>query len=294
LERNCKVYHSSGDADVMIVRKALELARVSNTALIGDDTDLLVLLCYYACMESHNIFFKPEPKKGTKKPRVWNITTVKEKLGPDICNSILFLHAILGCDTTSQLYGFGKGVSLKKFKSSKHFQMQAKVFSAAESSPNDIMVAGEEALVDLYNGNPREGLDSLRYKCFSKKVATNTTFVLPQTLPPTSAAAKYHSFRVYFQIQEWKGNGSGMQPTAWGWKECDGKLITVLTDLPPAPDELLKIIRCNCHTDCSSMRCTCKKYNVKCSSACGNCKGTACTNSDTSIDEEDDPDTDTE
>ena len=71
----------------MIVRKAVELARVSNTVLIGDDTDLLVLLCYYACMESHNIFFKPEPKKGTKKPRVWNITTVKEKLGPDICNS---------------------------------------------------------------------------------------------------------------------------------------------------------------------------------------------------------------
>ena len=102
--------------------------------------------------------------------------------------------------------------------------MHAKVFSAAESSPNDIMVAGEEALVDLYNGNPREGLDSLRYKCFSKKVATSTTFVLPHTLPPTSAAAKYHSF----QIQEWKGNGSGMQPTAWGWKAdaCTYRLTT--------------------------------------------------------------------
>ena len=29
--------------------------------------------------------------------------------------------------------------------------------------------------------------------------------------------------------------------------------MPVLTDLPPAPDELLKIVRCNCHTDCSSM-----------------------------------------
>ena len=30
-----------------------------------------------------------------------------------------------------------------------------------------------------------------------------------------------------------------------------------LTDLPPAPDELLKMIRCysNCHTDCSSVTC---------------------------------------
>ena len=293
LERNCKVCHASGDADLMIVQKAVELARVADTVLVGDDTDLLILLCYHACLESHNIFFKPEPKKATMKPRVWNITAIKEKLGLEMCNNILFLHAILGCDTTSQLYGIGKGTSLKKFKSSKHFQMQAKVFSTTTSTPHDIMAAGEQALVDLYSGNPKEGLNSLRYKRFCEKVATNTTFVLPQTLPPTSAAAKYHSFRVYFQIQEWKGVASEMQPTAWGWKDYDGKLMPVLTDLPPAPDELLKMIRCNCHTDCSSMRCTCKKYNVKCSSVCGNCKGTGCTNSDTSI-HEDDTDANTE
>ena len=68
--------------------------------LVGDDTDLLVLLCYHACLEPHNIFLKPEPKKATMKPRVWNITAVKEKLGFEICNNILFLHTILGCDTT--------------------------------------------------------------------------------------------------------------------------------------------------------------------------------------------------
>ena len=83
----------------MIVQKAVELARVADTVLVGDDTDLLVLLCYRACLESHNIFFKPEPKKATMKPRVWNIIAVKEKLGFEICNIVLFLHAILGCDT---------------------------------------------------------------------------------------------------------------------------------------------------------------------------------------------------
>ena len=36
-------------------------------------------------------------------------------LGPDICSSIIFLHAILGCDTISQLHGIGKGNSHKKF-----------------------------------------------------------------------------------------------------------------------------------------------------------------------------------
>ena len=65
-------------------------------------------------------------------------------------------HFVLACVTRMwhniTAIWIGKGVSLKKFKPSKHFQMQAKVFSAPESTPNDIMVAGEQALVDLYNG----------------------------------------------------------------------------------------------------------------------------------------------
>ena len=119
----------------MIAQKAVEVAREVDTVLVGDDTDLFVLLRYYASLECHIIFFKPELKKGSKNPGVWNITAVKEKLGPELCSNILFLHAILECDTTSQLFGIGKGTSLKKFKSSKHFVAQANVFNAANSTP---------------------------------------------------------------------------------------------------------------------------------------------------------------
>ena len=287
LEKKCKLYHAPGDVDVLTVQKTVESSTMMDTVLVGDDTDLLVLLCYHANLDSHNILFRPEPKKNTKNPRVWNIKAVKEQLGLEVCNNIPFLHAVLGCDTTSQLYGIGKGTSLKKF--SKHFQEQAKVFGVESATLKDISAAGEQVLVNVYNGTPGESLDSLRYKCFCEKVATNTMCIRihPQTLPPTSAAAKYHSLRVYFQIQEWKDCSAEMQPLEWGWKKSEGKLMPVLTDLPPAPDELLKIVRCNCHTDCSSMRCTCKKHNVKCSPACGNCRGLGCTNSDNLEDEDD-------
>ena len=90
------------------------------TVLVGDDTDLLILLCYHACLDSHHIFFRPEPKKTIKHHRVWNIKAIKEQLGTDVSNRILFLHAVLGCDTTSRLYGIGK--------TSNHFRRQAKVF----------------------------------------------------------------------------------------------------------------------------------------------------------------------
>ena len=64
-----------------------------------------------------------------------------------------------------------------------------------------------------------------------------------------------------------------------GGRMMESKFVPVHTDLPPAPENLLKMIQCNCRTDCSSMRCACRKPNVKCSPACGNCRGSDCTNS---------------
>ena len=45
-------------------------------------------------MDFQNTFFKPEPKKNIKKPRVWNIKVIKEQLGPNLRSNILFLHAM--------------------------------------------------------------------------------------------------------------------------------------------------------------------------------------------------------
>ena len=268
----CKVHHAPGDAELLIVQKAVESATMRNTVLVGDDTDLLILLCYHESLDSHCIFFRPEPKKTTKNPRIWDIKAVKEQLGPEVCSHILFLHAVLGCDTTSCLYGIRKGASLIKFKSSRHFHEQAKAFNVQSASARDVTAAGEQVLVSIYNGRPEESLDSLCYKQFCEKVTTNTSHVQPQTLPPTTAAAKYHSLSVYLQIQQWKGPEDDLSPVECGWKEMEGGLTPVQTDLPKAPEELLRMIRCNCQTDCSSMRCTSEKHNIKCSAGCGNCR----------------------
>jgi len=71
--KNCETHHVSGDADLLNVLKAIQSAITTNTVLVGDDTDLIVLLCYHASMESHDLFFCPEPKRNAKKPRIWNI-----------------------------------------------------------------------------------------------------------------------------------------------------------------------------------------------------------------------------
>ena len=80
----------------------------------------------------------------------------------------------------------------------------------------------------------------LHYQKFCDKVAKSSSFVEPQSLPPTIASARYHSLLVYYQVQLWKGNE--LKPEEWGWKHVDSQLRPKLSDLPPAPDDLLKTI----------------------------------------------------
>ena len=72
--------------------------------------------------------------------------------------------------------------------------------------------AGEKALVLVYNGMLTETQYSLQHKHFCEKVALEISHVKPQSLPPTSAVAKYHSLCIYLQVQEWKGSAAGLRP----------------------------------------------------------------------------------
>ena len=272
----CDIRHAAADADLLIVQTAIAVSATHNTILIGDDTDLLVLLCHHAKDTTNRIFFKSEPRKLSLKSSVFlDITASRPMLGDAVCEHILFAHALLGCDTTSRVFGIGKPVGLAKLRKD-IFLQQADTFSIGHSSKEDIINAGENSLVCIYGGHFAETLDGLRLRRFVEKTSSSTAPVQPKTLPPTSAAAKHHSLRVYFQVQQWKGNKS-LNPEEWGWKVHEGTMVPISTDRAPAPPELLEAIRCKCRTGCSTMRCSCRKNGMDCSMACSECRG-ACAN----------------
>ena len=43
-------------------------------------------------------------------------------------------------------------------------------------------------------------------------------------------------------------------------------------DIQCAPESLLQIVHCNCQTDCSSMRCVCKKNGLRYTYIRGSCQ----------------------
>ena len=286
-ESGIRVEHAAADADVLIVNVALERARTKPTVLLGNDTDLSVLLLYK---------FAPDTMEDIilySKQRIISIKTLQAEVkckSPEIIESILFLHAFSGCDTCSSPLGVGKLGTVAKVAKLAPF---ARVFMDSTATKEQIFDSGEQAMCVLY-GLEHISLDLGRSNKYRERVITATQAVEVQKLPPTSDACQQHSLRVYHQIQAWLEND--LPPTDFGWEERllpngENTLRPVRMIKPAAPSDLLKIIRCGCKEEaCATNLCSCFKAGLSCTKACRNCKGTSCHNTGVNEDDVDDED----
>ena len=147
----------------------------------------------------------------------------------------------------------------------------------SSSTKAEIENAGERSFLVIYGCAELASTDYARVEKFHQKVSTNTQYVSPEKLPPTSNASKFHSYRTYHQVQSWRGNVLSAED--WGWSSTSSGLYPIKLSKSPAPDQLLNIMRCNCTGTCNSRACTCFKNGLKCTPACGQCKGITCLNS---------------
>lgn len=265
------------DADRLIVETAIENARLDcdgTVVIVGEDTDLLVLLCQLTC-ESHveNIYFCKE-SKGSAPNEYFSSNSFKY---PELKKIIAFLHAFCGCDTTSCFYKKGKNKLFEVFSPEELLEL-ASVFHNVNATSDDIANSAFRIIRDMYSTQAEKqlikktrnfSLGNLRYLHFSK-AELKSSFSL-ETLPPTESAAKQHAFRVYYQIQRWLGN-ENLAATDWGWYMKNNHLMPVRSTMPPIPKKLLDQISCSCSKKgCVDASCTCKKSGLKCTNLCANC-----------------------
>ncbi len=209
-ESNIRASRSSGDADVLICTTAIQLCEFGPTHIIGEDTDLLVILLHHASRQTipPGALFRKNNSKNAKH-KVWDIGHTCRVLGGEKCHLLPFVHAITGCDTTSRLFKIGKGKSVEKLSSCPLFRKQALSFCSPTMPDRATVIdAGVQSIALLYGGKPGEHLDKVRARKFKKATLTSTTEVEVKNLPPTSDAAKYHSLRVFFSSSQ----------LDWGWK----------------------------------------------------------------------------
>ena len=121
--------------------------------------------------------------------------------------------------------GIKKSVALKKVS---HLEQYAEVIFDPKSSKKSIASAGEKSIVAINSGEN------------------------------ISSAAKFHSYRVYYQVQMWLENVM-LNLLHWGWNVSDDVMFPRMTDMAPAPDNLLKMVKCKSKTDCRAARFSSKK-----------------------------------
>ena len=133
-------------------------------------------------------------------------------------------------------------------------------------------------------GHPEcSSLTGARQKIWSRKVSRSIGAAPKlQSLPPTNEAFTENVARTHLQVAIWKQaleiNPPNVDSLTHGWTRHDGSTsltpTTVPDNVPLAPDDILKIIKCSCDspTPCNSRRCGCQNANMACTSFC-TCEG---------------------
>ena len=108
--------------------------------------------------------------------------------------------------------------------------------SDENASKDSIIVAGMKVMVSLYGGNPStDTMNELRHNLYVNKIATARSQFDIRYLHSTENAAYYHLMRVHLQCFTWRALDTNiLDPMQWGWKEYDGELKPVTTDITAA------------------------------------------------------------
>lgn len=188
------------DADTLIVYTALEdSANYEKVIIVGEDVDLLVILTGVAEDRHKNVYFM-KPGKGKSATSIFSSNSLKKE---QLAAHILTCHAFTGCDTTSAFFNQGKMKLTTLVLQESQIQEAVKCFKVPNAQPDDLDDAGEKILVKMYGGKLPKSLNDLRYEGFARSL-TKSKYNLC-SLPPTKAAARQHSLRVYHQVQQWLG-----------------------------------------------------------------------------------------
>ena len=135
------VKQSPGDADYDIFMSACRAALETNVVVVADDTDILVLLQHH---------FNPASDKKIylqTSTKLLDISVLQNAFQTALSRSLLFIHALSGCDTTSRPFGVGKLSDVAKYEKPEGC---ASVFLSEQQSHADIEQAGHQTLATVY------------------------------------------------------------------------------------------------------------------------------------------------
>ncbi|KAJ8873138.1 hypothetical protein PR048_026755 [Dryococelus australis] len=152
--RGCKIFQAQDNADKDITKAAVNSAQENSTTLIGEDTDLLVLLLYYAEVKSKPLYFKSyNQSRGIPK--------------------VIFSEV-------SSTYSYNFFTLLRDVIPHRVFMVLCVLHSCAFSfslsgkNPTDIISLSSQEMAVIFGGKSTSSLEALHYQPLTNESSPNS------------------------------------------------------------------------------------------------------------------------
>ena len=148
------------------------------------------------------------------------------------------------------------------------------LFDAPGNSMDAIVQQATSLISACYGYTNCSTMSETRLKVWLSKMGRGTSTPKLCTLPPTTEAFRENVLRAHHRALIWMSlheqNFPKLDTTGYGRienvKNRSLQPITLPDDIELAPEIILRLIRCGCHstTPCSSHACSCHSANMKC------------------------------
>ena len=276
------------EADTLIIFQVAYVG-ANTSVIIADDTDVFVLLLHF--QHFNYIRGKIIMESPVKDRAVIDMNATVDR-HRDIIPELLATHGLTGCDTVASYFGIGKPTALIVLRTHQH---SLSMLGNITLSVDEVMTQATSFILSCYGKSECSSLTEARQQVWASKVSKNLACA-PQlhSLPPTNEAFKQNVARAHLQVAIWResltSDQPSLDPTQYGYTGDGQSLLpsTLPADVLPAPNELLKLIKCNkCSGDtpCKTKRCSCHRDRLGCSMFCG-CRGETCFNEYTVVNDD--------
>ena len=232
------------------------------------DTDVLLLLVYYQTKSCNRTLFRTGRGKDV---RSIDVKDAYESTGSKRAKALLGHRAFGGSDFTCTFNGKSKLTTWRYHSSSDAVLNAFSQLGSPDLSIRDERTAKLQTyVINLY--------------CEKRPITIKTIGELPwymfkkrqlesEKLPPTECAIRKKVMRSHYVANIWiqaeKSHMDYLNPIEYGWARADdGFLTPELTDLPPAPNGIVKMSLCHCKIPGNTNKCVCKKVELKCTEIC--------------------------
>ena len=267
----------SEEADQRLVRHTLNLVQngYKNILVRTIDTDVLVLLISHVrqLVEYDDVQLYAYLINSDKH---YDLRSIIEQLGSDICQALPYFYAFTGCDTVSSFYGKGKCKAYDVWIQSKQKQQLTDVFRQLGEKPATVTVEQinilEKYVLELY-GATHATLGASRLDKFNKSKDNNL-----RSLPPSKGALIQQIYRASYQAGYlwWQSVEELNLPEVeeWGWQLDTNRLHLKPTWTLQQSSVIVKdfVSTCSCKTG-KCKTCNCARRELACLSMCGCSRG---------------------